>query len=244
MTDYHSFETLIDLSTTNVSEPIQEEDEHFQKITRDNLKSIDQIEYKYNNNYYHNLDRLLGDYEALICNTIQRRCRNVLSKIYLTNLLLHAQKIITSKKKDFYEKWNIYYNIKLANNQVQNGLVGGGDPNVWYKKFDESTKRQYFEIDDYKIQVPGFKEGEDAPPMTEKQKREAERIKEIMLTTKTSRCAGECCTVDPPENNSTELKNRGLVMLSECDCAKTKVECGDECGCDPDQCRNRQMSMS
>jgi len=46
--------------------------------------------------------------------------------------------------------------------------VGGGDPNVWYKKFDESTKRQYFEIDDYKIQVPGFKEGEDAPPMTEK----------------------------------------------------------------------------
>jgi hypothetical protein len=34
-------------------------------------------------------------------------------------------------------------------------LVGKGNYNVWYKHFDHSTKRQYFEIDDYKIKIPG-----------------------------------------------------------------------------------------
>jgi hypothetical protein len=26
---------------------------------------------------------------------------------------------------------------------------------VWYKKFDESTKREYFEINNYKTKIPG-----------------------------------------------------------------------------------------
>jgi len=34
-------------------------------------------------------------------------------------------------------------------------MVGAGNPTVWYKSFDESKKRQYNEIDDYKIKVPG-----------------------------------------------------------------------------------------
>jgi hypothetical protein len=37
-------------------------------------------------------------------------------------------------------------------------MVGGGDSSVWYKQFDDSTKRQYFEVDDYKIVLPGEEE--------------------------------------------------------------------------------------
>ena len=29
---------------------------------------------------------------------------------------------------------------------------------------------------------------------------------------------------------------------SECICIRKKVECGSDCGCDPELCRNRQMS--
>ena len=30
--------------------------------------------------------------------------------------------------------------------------------NKWYNKFDETTKRQYFELQDYKVKLPGEKE--------------------------------------------------------------------------------------
>lgn len=59
--------------------------------------------------------------------------------------------MIAANKKEFKKKWVTFYSIKLANNSVSNALVGGDNPNIWYNKFDESTKRQYFEIEDYKI---------------------------------------------------------------------------------------------
>ena len=68
---------------------------------------------------------------------------------------MHASKIIKEKKKDFLDKWRTYYNIRLSNNQINNCIVGQGDPKVWYKKFDQSTKREYHEIKDYKIKIPG-----------------------------------------------------------------------------------------
>jgi len=33
-----------------------------------------------------------------------------------------------------------------------------GNPKVWYSKFDESTKRQYYEINDYKVKIVGENE--------------------------------------------------------------------------------------
>jgi hypothetical protein len=71
------------------------------------------------NNYYHNLDSLIKDLEILVCNTIRKRCKNDLSKIYLTNFLINAMKTIKSKKKEFLQKWNIFYNAKLLNNHVR-----------------------------------------------------------------------------------------------------------------------------
>lgn len=117
---------------------------------------MEQIHDKFRNAYYHNLESLLGDLKALVSNTIRLRCKNDLAKVYLTNFLINAQKICQSKKKEFHEKWVKYYNGLLINNQINNCSVGGGDYKVWYNKFDESTKRQYHEINDYKIKVPGI----------------------------------------------------------------------------------------
>lgn len=34
-------------------------------------------------------------------------------------------------------------------------MVGNGNPEVWYNKFDQSTKREYYELETYKIKVEG-----------------------------------------------------------------------------------------
>ena len=55
--------------------------------------------------------------------------------------MLYAQKIIANSKSEWKKKWVTFYQIKLANNSVSNCLVGGDNYDVWYNKFDESTKR-------------------------------------------------------------------------------------------------------
>ena len=40
----------------------------------------------------------------------------------------------------------------MAKNYLRNVAVS---PDQWYKKFDESSKRQYFPIDYYKPKIPG-----------------------------------------------------------------------------------------
>lgn len=123
--------------------------------------------------------------------------------------------------------------------------MGQGNPDVWYKHFDDSTKREYFEIKDYKIKVPG-KEGEngmmmDLEDMSTTQRAEFNRIKDVMKTEKKSKCDGACCigpvaeivASNPKSHLHEQLKNE------KCQCAKEKVECSDECGCDKDKCRNR-----
>jgi hypothetical protein len=34
-----------------------------------------------------------------------------------------------------------------------------------------------------------------------------------------------------------------VFKQSKCECIQLKTECGPECGCDPQKCRNRQMSL-
>lgn len=107
------------------------------------------------NNYYHNLNYLLEDLTLVVLKSIRTRCVNSLAKIYLTHFLQKCSEIIRSKKREFRQKWVSCFTQKLKNNQQNNSIVGRGNPNVWYNKFDETTKRQYFEITDYKVQVPG-----------------------------------------------------------------------------------------
>lgn len=109
-------------------------------VRTEDLTSIDQICMKFRDGYYHNLDYLLEDLQALVLKSLDR-CRSNLSRVYLTNFLLHANKHIISKKKEFYDKWLSYYRAKLASNQERNCMIS-----KWYNKFDETTKRQYFEL--------------------------------------------------------------------------------------------------
>lgn len=142
-----------------------------------------------------------------------------------------------------------YYNVKLSNNQNNNCIVGHGDPNVWYKKFDESTKREYYEITDYKIKLPGEQENltveeQKAPEQVAKETLEKVKTKQIMSTGKKSKCDGDCCGPNNEELVS-QLKSKKNMMLTEvfrqqkCNCIKVKAECGDDCGCDPETCTNR-----
>ena len=78
----------------------------------------------------------MSDIQHLVQNTVRNRCMNTLAKIYLSNFVLNVQKVIKEKNKDFLDKWRTYYNIRLSNNQLNNCIVGHGDPKVWYKKFD------------------------------------------------------------------------------------------------------------
>lgn len=170
----------------------------FKFVTQKELSSLDQINERFRNSYYHSLDRLTEDLQQLVLNTIEKRAFNPLAKIYLTNFLTKAVQIISSKRKEFLDKWVVYYNIKLANNQASNCIVGGGDATVWYKHFDENTKRQYFEVNDYKIKVPGKEAAPDQTAvLTPKQQLEHDRIKEIMKTNKSSKCDGTCCISAP-----------------------------------------------
>ena len=71
-----------------------EDDENFVYLLSSDLKSIEQIDDKFRNCYYHNLHRLIEDLETLVTNTIEKRCKNDLAKVYLTSFLCRAQENI------------------------------------------------------------------------------------------------------------------------------------------------------
>jgi len=52
--------------------------------------------------------------------------------------------------------------------------------------------------------------------------------------------------MEPPEKIDSKTPKQHLheqIKNEKCDCAKLKVECNDSCGCDPEKCFNRQMSL-
>ena len=65
-----------------------------------------------------------------------------------------------------------------------------------------------------------------------------------MVTNKNAKCDGTCC------NKNEEIPIESITWcgqlqpsMMKCPCAKTRVECSDDCGCDPEICNNRQMSL-
>lgn len=58
-----------------------------------------------------------------------------------------------------------------------------------------------------------------------------------MKTRMQSSCDGTCCKPEVKQPNALSH------MTSGCDCYRRKVECGDQCKCDPSTCNNRQMSL-
>ena len=79
----------------------------------------------------------------------------------------------------------------------------------WYNKFDESSKRQYFPIEDYKVKIPG--EAEPTGPEDrasskvssplQKSKKQRAAIQSIISTEKHTECDGSCCKASEPVKN-------------------------------------------
>jgi hypothetical protein len=67
-----------------------------------------------------------------------------------------------------------------------------------------------------------------------------EDIKRKMETNKRAKCSGECCL---------RMEDLGPFKIGQdmwetrCTCRGLRVECSDDCGCDPTVCKNRQMSL-
>ena len=61
-----------------------------------------------------------------------------------------------------------------------------------------------------------------------------------MKTQKTAMCTGECCL---KIEDLGPFKIGLDVWETKCACRGVRVECSDQCGCDPKQCQNRQMSL-
>jgi len=61
-----------------------------------------------------------------------------------------------------------------------------------------------------------------------------------MRTEKSAKCTGECCL---------KIEDLGPFKLGQdmwetkCPCRGVRVECSEDCGCDPAVCQNRQMSL-
>ena len=61
-----------------------------------------------------------------------------------------------------------------------------------------------------------------------------------MQTDKKAKCTGECCLAI---EDLGPFKVGQDMWETKCACRFVRVECTDECGCDPAICPNRQMSL-
>lgn len=88
--------------------------QEFKYETRFDLKSADDIWFRADYSYYHNLSDLQKDFEMIFNDILAHRCLNLLAKVYLTNVYTKTMNLIKSKKDEFKEKWRAQYDIKFA----------------------------------------------------------------------------------------------------------------------------------
>ena len=62
-----------------------------------------------------------------------------------------------------------------------------------------------------------------------------------MNTTKAAKCNGLCCL---KIEDLGPFKVGQDIWETKCACRGVRVECTDDCGCDPNVCQNRQMSLN
>lgn len=95
--------------------------------------------------YYHSLEKLQEEFKQLIERTIRTRCKNQLAIDYLNRVMVQCMQHIDRKKNDFNAKLRSFYETKFKENAMMNPKV------EWeWAKF-AGAKRQYLNIDDYKV---------------------------------------------------------------------------------------------
>lgn len=107
---------------------------------------------------------------------------------------------------------------------------------TWYKA--PGPKRDYNILQSYKIATPQGSNPKTAnSPLAREQEAE---IRKKMQTDKKVRCTGEYCS---RIEDLGPFKVGQDMWETKCACRLARVECTDECGCDPAKCQNRQMSL-
>lgn len=138
-------------------------------FSRDDILNLEVIRLRAYFQYYHKIDDLYKDLMKLLKHTISARCKNVLAKYYVSEILYKIQSLFKDKeriqkfkalyKKDFEYKFELNTLLKVEGR--------------WTKK--PGPQRKYINIDDY---IPVI---------------EDEEVKQRMKTSKTSLCNGGCC---------------------------------------------------
>lgn len=141
---YNGYDLIKNISTFGLKEEgCLEESYENQFFAEDDLKHIEVIRLRAYYQYYHKIDNLYKDIMALLKYTISKRCKNVLAKYYVTEILYKVQSLFQDKdriaefkkfhKKDFAMRFDNNCYLKVQGK--------------WCKK--PGPKRKYIPIDDY-----------------------------------------------------------------------------------------------
>lgn len=132
------------------------------------IKNIEVIRLRAYFEYYHKLQHLYDDLMILLKYTLAKRCKNLCAKYYVTELIYKVQTLFKDKKRieEFKKLYKEDFDYKFEMNILLR--VQG----KWEKK--PGPQRKYFAVTDY---VPVTKD---------------EDTLKRMITTKTSKCNGDC----------------------------------------------------
>eukprot|EP01022_Parablepharisma_sp_SALTPOND_P024251 TRINITY_DN533_c0_g1_i1.p1 TRINITY_DN533_c0_g1~~TRINITY_DN533_c0_g1_i1.p1 ORF type:complete len:922 (-),score=79.49 TRINITY_DN533_c0_g1_i1:3007-5772(-) len=168
-------------------------------------------------NYYFTMDDFLVDAEYMI-KSILLRCKNTLSKAYVSELYLFLLQMCASANGTFQAQVDVdFYEFYKTAVLVEPLQVTG----TWEKK--PMPRRQYFAIEEY---IPGM-EGDQTV---------LERIK----TKLRGNCDGAHCL---SFENLGPLSLVDETWISLCSDRKHKIECDKErCGCRNAECKNRLIT--
>ena len=136
---------------------------------KDDIHHIEVIRLRAYFGYYHDLQTLYNDVMELLKTTISDRCKNVLAKYYISDIIYKVQTLFKDKqrrdefkkfyKRDFDHKYELNKLLKIEGR--------------WEKK--PGAQRKYIHVDEY---VPVTDEDDTL---------------ERLNTSKTSLCNGDCC---------------------------------------------------
>ena len=132
------------------------------------IKNIEVIRLRAYFEYYHKLQHLYDDLMTLLKYTLDKRCKNLCAKYYVTELIYKVQTLFRDKKRieEFKKLYKEDFDYKFEMNILLR--VQG----KWEKK--PGPQRKYFAVNDY---VPVTKD---------------EDTLKRMVTSKTSKCNGDC----------------------------------------------------
>ena len=179
------------------------------------IKNIEVIRLRAYFGYYHKIQSLYDDIIALLKWTLSHRCKNMLAKYYITEIMHSVHTLFRDKTRigHFKRLYSEDLDHKFDINELLQ--VKGR----WSK--DPGEQRKYISVSEY-------------IPVVDKEGTLAR-----FDTTKTSVCSGSCWDEYAKLGPIASTED---YWESDCPCRKSKVEWSDNCGCAKNSnCKNREI---